>query len=256
MKVLFMLLIGLMFARGSFAGDVNITLDGDNFFAVTSTFNELLLEEFSRKVMTYEGDDMYVYFDSPGGSVFAMTRIMGIMKSSDVNFICVARFAASAAFAMFQTCDERYMLYDGILMQHNASIGIRDELPRIRTLLNVIERIIDDVEKDISERLKISFEKYKRLINSNLWLSANEAIDKNAADAVINSITCSKRLIESEVLRPVLNCSFFGCSINHSKFSGCPLLTLPIVEDNDRPSRTIKTNFLNDFMWIMPDVIE
>ena len=85
-----------------------IVFDEGNFFAVNASFDEVLLDSFTRRVMTTDEKKIFIYFDSPGGSVFALTRMIGIMKSSNIKFVCVARFAASAAFMMFQRCNERY----------------------------------------------------------------------------------------------------------------------------------------------------
>ena len=240
-----------VFAKGK---DVNIVLDDDNFFAVPEQFSETLLEKFNKKVMTYDGKEMYIYLDSPGCSVFAMSRIIGIMKASDIKFICVARFAASAAFAMLQQCDKRYMLYDGIIMQHNASGGFRGEFPRIYSLLNAINDLVEDVEKNSARRMKMKLKDYKIAINNNLWLSRATAPKYNAIDAIINNIKCSPELVKKVVARVQRRCSFFSCTVTQNKFSGCPLLMQPIPKKDDSKetiewTEDINTN-IKDFMWI------
>jgi ATP-dependent protease ClpP protease subunit len=267
MKLLFLLIFLMTLTLSAKKSPSNIVLNGDNFFAVTDVFDELLLEEFSKKVMTYKGKSLYIYFDSPGGSVFAMSRIIGVMKSSDIKFTCIARFAASAAFAMYQACDTRYLLYDGILMQHNASVGLQGELPRIRTQLDAIEAVITAIEIDTANRLKMSYKNYKVAINNNMWLSQEKAIKRHAADTLLESISCSKKLVESVVVKPVSVCSFFFCDVSYQKFSGCPLLLTPIPElskdkKDDGKAREVLdllkpiNTTIKNIMWIMPDLLE
>lgn len=172
------LLLGLVFLLSFSLSAKNvkeIQFAGENFFAVTSGFNEGLLDEFARKVMTYEDKKMYVYFDSPGGSVFSLARMRGIMRASDIQFICIARFAASAAFSLFQGCTKRYMLPDGIIMQHNASGGFFGELVRIRQRILVFQSILDRMEAYDAKRMGMSIKAFKAKINKEFWLDIDRA---------------------------------------------------------------------------------
>ena len=255
-KLLILFMVCMSFTVFAKSKDVNIVLKDNNFFAVTEAFTETLLEKFNRKIMTYDGKEMFIYLDSPGGSVFAMSRIIGIMKASDIKFTCVARFAASAAFAMFQQCDNRYMLYDGIIMQHNASGGFRGEFPRIYSLLNAINDLVKDVEKNSARRMKMKLKDYKVAINNNLWLSRATASKYGAVDNIINNIKCSPGLVKKVVNKAIRKCGWLSCTVSYKKFSGCPLLTQPLPkkdkskeEDDTEWKEDINTG-IKDFMWI------
>ena len=238
---LFLLLCMLLVGTSAFAKNdkkLDVVLKDDNFFAVTSVFTERLLEDFNRKVMTYDGDELIVYIDSPGGSVFSVARMVSIMRSSEVKFTCVARFAASAAFTMFQACTNRYILYDGIIMQHNASGIFWDEFPRIETLYTAIKDIVTDMETQTAKRMKMEFKDFKVAINNNLWLSRITAPKYNAIDAVINTIKCEESLIKKTITKAERKCGWFSCSTTYKKYSACPLLTLPLPEPpkKDKPA--------------------
>ena len=85
---------------------------------------------------------MYIYFDTPGGDVISLSRMVRLMKGSDIKFTCVAAFAASAGFMLFQHCDKRLLLSDGILMSHNWAGGFQDEAPRLLSLFNVYQSLV------------------------------------------------------------------------------------------------------------------
>ncbi len=181
-----------------------LTLDGNNYFGVKGQFDGTMSDQFARKLFTFEGDEMFVYINSPGGSVFAMSAMIEQMRNSKVKFTCVAQFAASAAFMLFQHCTKRLILPDGIIMSHNASGGFQDEFPRIRTLLDVIEGVLKPIEVRVADRLKMSMKEYDTLINKNLWINATTAEKFHAADDVLKGVVCSKAITHEEKC-PLLN---------------------------------------------------
>ena len=224
MKKLMMFIMVAMLSWTVMAGEIKkVELKGNNFFPITTEFTEILLEDFIKKTISYKGKELYVYIDSPGGSVLAMSRMIGIMESSPIKFICVARFAASAAFNVFQYCDKRYMLYDGILMSHNASGTFSGELPRIDSLLKSFKLLVQRVERGVARKLKLEYKDYKALINKNFWLVYPQALEYNATDGIA-SITCSGELLRKLVKKTMEICSIFGCKKRTLIFSACPLI--------------------------------
>ena len=214
--------------------DISIEFDLGNFFSVTTGFSEKLLADFSEHLINYEGEEMLIYFDSPGGSVFSMARMIGLMQSSPVKFKCVARFAASAAFNMFEACDKRYILPDGVIMSHEWSGGFRDEAPRILSLYNAISHLVSEVENLTVSRMNIDMRTYKELINKNLWMTKTLATKYGAIDGVVNKVTCSKKLAQQRVKTVVQQRGLFGpINITIIK-NGCPLISKTYKEKPGR----------------------
>ena len=219
--LVFLMSIGSLFATEMRNGVV--TLDGDDFIGITTPYDESLSSRFAEKLLTYEGKTLYIYFDSPGGSVFSMSRMIELMRISKIEFVCVARMAASAAFMTFQHCDRRFILPDGILMAHNASGGFSGEFPRVRSLLDVIDGLIKPIEERVAKRLRMSFSEYKTAINNNLWLNSSTAKDNNAVDGIIN-ITCSKSIVNQKVTVTETVRTLFGPTTTEKTISRCPLI--------------------------------
>ena len=66
-------------------------------------------------------DTMYIYLSSPGGSVLEGNKLIDQIRTlqlSSVQVVCIADFAASMAFVIFQSCPNRYITTSSILMQH------------------------------------------------------------------------------------------------------------------------------------------
>ena len=233
----------MIFSFNTFATEsssVSIKFEEGNFFAITSQFNQRLLDNFTEKVLGHQGDELYIYFDTPGGSVIALSRMARIMKSSKIKFTCVTNFAASAGFMLFQHCQNRYILSDGILMSHNWAGGFQDEAPRILTLFNAIQSLVDTLEKVAIDKMTVDAKEYAALINNNLWMPASLAQKYGAIDGIVNNVTCSKELINRKI--PLRTYNFFGNSSRLLYKSGCPLIQKTYSKNTNRNSDDYREN--------------
>ena len=228
-----LLALMMVFSLSASAGDTiePILFEDGNFFAITTEFDGRLLDNFTEAVLNNESDNMYIYFDTPGGSVIALAAMARIMKSSTINFTCIANFAASAGFMLFQHCQTRYLMSDGILMSHNWSGGFYDEGPRITTMFNTVQSLVDTLEATIIAKLNVDAIEYAALINNNLWMTTKLAIQYSAIDGITDAVTCTKSLIKQR--NPV------RVRIGWSKFktlyrSGCPLIQKLYKKNNSR----------------------
>ena len=205
----------------------NVKFEKDNFFAITSAFDQGLLDNFTEKVLSYNEKKLYVYFDSPGGSVIALSRMVRIMKnhSNKIKFVCIANFAASAAFMLFEHCNQRLLVSDGILMSHNWSGGFEDEYPRMLSLMNAIQSLVGVMEEVVIGKMSVDTEEYMSLINRNLWMPLRLAEKYGAIDGTAN-VTCSKTLIKQRLKTSFQVRNFFGGNgeVQIVYKSGCPLI--------------------------------
>ena len=207
---------------GASAGEKSpsVKFEEGNFFSITSQFDRKLLDDFSEKLLGYDKKELIIYFDTPGGSVIALSSMARLMKASDVKFTCVASFAASAGFMLFQHCDNRYLLSNGVLMSHNWSGSFSGEAPRILTLYNTINDLVATIEAVAIEKMSVNKKEYAALINDNLWMTSRLALKYKAIDKVITKVSCSKDIIEQRV--QTLQRSWGGSKFVYK--SGCPLI--------------------------------
>lgn len=215
----------LVFSLGASATEITprtIILEEGNHFPITSQFNGKLLDDFTEKVLTHEDKELILYFNTPGGSVVALSRMARIMKGSDIKFICVANFAASAGFMLFQHCSERLLLSDGVLMSHNWAGTFSDEAPRILTMYNTIQSLVSTIEATAISKMNVDAKEYAALINNNLWMTSVLANKYAAIDNVIDRVTCSKSLIKQR--NPISTRGRYGSRGSTIYKSGCPLI--------------------------------
>ena len=220
----------MVFSMGALAAEEikPIVFEDGNFFAITTQFDNKLLDNFTEKVLNHEEDNMYIYFDTPGGSVIALSRMARIMKSSKINFTCVANFAASAGFMLFQHCQHRYLLSDGVLMSHNWAGTFSDEGPRILTMFNTIQSIVNNLEEIAIKKMNVDAVEYAALINNNLWMTRTLATQYSAIDGVTDDVTCSRKLIKQ---KNPLRVRTGWTSWKTFYRSGCPLIQKLYAKD-------------------------
>ena len=212
-------------AAGSQSTPKEITFEDGNFFAITQEFDQSLLDAFAEKVASYKGTTLPIYINSPGGSVAVLASMVRIMQGSDVKFVCVANFAFSAAFNFLQNCHERYVVADGILMSHNWAGSFEDEAPRILSLFNTIEAIVLPIDEQAAKNMGLTLAAYKTELNTNMWLPANVAVTRGAAQGIVAKLSCSKDTLAERKEITRVQCSFFGCQNRSYYISGCPFIT-------------------------------
>lgn len=227
-----------------------IVLNESNFIPITEEFSQSLLDDFQEMIMTTDEKELTLYFESPGGSVFAVARMSSILRNSNIKTICVARFAASAAFSLFQSCTERYILADGIVMQHNWSGGFQDEGPRIKSLLAVIDSITETHTVHEATRMGIELNAYKALLSNNFWMDANMAIKNHAVDGIVEKISCEPKLVKNIVKKQATIMSLFGPITSTVYKSQCPL----IHKEYPAPKASSDLNYVETRQHVMTDL--
>lgn len=130
--------------------------------------------------------DWIVYFNTPGGSVSDGIRLLPYFEK--YNMTCVVDRAYSMGFLLFQACSQRYMLPYGSLMQHDMSLGFRDEFTKIESYLDYIRKLYNRLVTLQIERIGISRKNFLQKIRNDWWMNAEESIKNNCADKIIPSI--------------------------------------------------------------------
>lgn len=133
-------------------------------------------------------DDIYLYINSPGGSVTAGMAIYDTMNfiESDVSTICVGMCASMAAFLLSSgKKGKRIALKNSEVMIHQPLGGASGQATEIKI---AAERIIK-LKKKINEILSIntgkSLSKITKDTERDYFLDANEALEYGLVDQVL-----------------------------------------------------------------------
>lgn len=192
---------------------------------IVSSSASKFIADFHRLEHQDEIKIIYVYIKSPGGSIFAGDYIANIMKSSKKKVVSIVDFAASMAFHVSHFAQQRLILPSGTLMQHHASGQPgRGEFPNVDKGWDWIKRKVERMNLLDAEACKrTSLAQFKKNIDRDWWLLANEALEAGCADAVVRRIICSASL-SNMTTREVVELPGISAEVT---WSGCPLEPYP-----------------------------
>jgi ATP-dependent Clp protease, protease subunit len=132
--------------------------------------------------------DVYLYINSPGGSVSAGLAIFDTMNfiKPDVSTLCTGMAASMGAFLLAAGAKgKRIALPNASVMIHQPSGGARGPASDIEISAREILKTREQLNKILAERTGQPLDKVARDVERDYWLSASEAKDYGVVDQVI-----------------------------------------------------------------------
>ncbi|MEQ9671069.1 ATP-dependent Clp protease proteolytic subunit [Coleofasciculus sp. G2-EDA-02] len=132
--------------------------------------------------------DIYLYINSPGGSVTAGMAIYDTMQhiKSDVVTICVGLAASMGSFLLTAgKKGKRLALPHSRIMIHQPSGGVRGQATDIEIEAREILRIRRQLNQIYADKTGQSVEKIEKDIDRDFFMSAQEAKEYGLIDRVI-----------------------------------------------------------------------
>ena len=137
------------------------------------------------------GKDIFLYINSPGGSVTAGMAIYDTMQyiKSDVSTICVGMAASMGAFLLAAGAKgKRYALPNSTVMIHQPLGGAQGQASDIKIHAEYILKIKDKLNKILSQRTGKPLEQIEKDTDRDNFLSADEAKEYGLVDEVMSNI--------------------------------------------------------------------
>ena len=134
------------------------------------------------------GKDIYLYINSPGGSVYAGLAIYDTMKflKSDVSTICVGLAASMGSFLLAGgTKGKRLALPNARIMMHQPSGGSQGTAADIEIQAREILWIRERMNQIYSENTGQTVEKIKADLDRDLYMAPEDAQRYGLIDHVI-----------------------------------------------------------------------
>ncbi len=177
-----------------------IVLDEDNTIVLQGVINDYAAQQFFFKFlmlnMNKSTKPIYLYINSPGGSLGSAEAIIEIAKKSRRPVHTISSFAASAAFNIVQSLNKRYITSDAVLLTHNAYFNIFRVNPNSSEELEHAKADIFPVYERVAKRLKMTSKEYQTFMDASAFVKGENNIKINTADEIID-IQCTKKLILS-----------------------------------------------------------
>lgn len=134
-------------------------------------------------------DDIYMYINSPGGSVTAGMAIYDTMNfiDNDVCTICVGMCASMAAFLLSSGAKgKRYALQNSEVMIHQPIGGAQGQATEIQIAAERILKLKDKMNRLLSNNTRQSLSKIKRDTERDYFMDADEALNYGIVDEILS----------------------------------------------------------------------
>jgi ATP-dependent Clp protease, protease subunit len=137
------------------------------------------------------GKDIFLYINSPGGSVTSGMGIFDTMNyiKSDVSTICVGMAASMGAFLLAAGAKgKRYALPNSTIMIHQPSGGAQGQASDMKIQAEHIIKTRAKLNRILSERTGKSLEQIEKDTDRDNFLDSDEAKSYGLIDEVMSNI--------------------------------------------------------------------
>ena len=133
-------------------------------------------------------EDIYMYINSPGGSVTSGMAIYDTMNyiKSDVRTICVGIAASMATFLLSSgTKGKRFALENADVMIHQPLGGMQGQASDMEIACKKILKMKDKLNKILAKNTNQTLTKIKKDTDRDYYLSSHEAKEYGLIDQII-----------------------------------------------------------------------
>lgn len=180
--------------RGERSYDIYSRLLKDRIIFLGEEVNDVSASLVVAQLLFLEAEDpdkdIYLYINSPGGSITAGMAIYDTMQyiKPDVSTICIGMAASMGAFLLTAGAKgKRFALPNSEIMIHQPLGGFQGQATDIGIHANRILKIKDKLNKILSERTGKPLEVIKKDVERDNFMEAYEAKEYGLIDDVITS---------------------------------------------------------------------
>ncbi|GAA0221899.1 ATP-dependent Clp endopeptidase proteolytic subunit ClpP [Metaclostridioides mangenotii] len=180
--------------RGERSYDIYSRLLKDRIIFLGEEVNDITAGLVVAQLLFLEADDpdkdIYLYINSPGGSVTAGMAIYDTMQyiKPDVSTICIGMAASMGAFLLTAGAKgKRFALPNSEVMIHQPLGGTRGQATDIEIHTKRLLNIKETINTILSERSGQPLEKVKMDTERDNFMSAEEAKEYGLIDEVITN---------------------------------------------------------------------
>ena len=134
--------------------------------------------------------DVYIYINSPGGSVSSTIAIYDTIQyiKSDVSTICIGMAASGAALILASGAKgKRFALPNSRIMVHQPLGGAQGQVTDIEIQTRELKRIKDTLNGILTHHTGQKLEKVKKDTERDFYMTAQESKEYGLVDEVIKS---------------------------------------------------------------------
>lgn len=182
--------------RGERSYDIFSRLLKDRIIMLSGEVNDVTANLVVSQLLFLESEDpdkdIYIYINSPGGSITAGMAIYDTMQyiKPDVSTICIGMAASMGAFLLTAGAKgKRYALPNSEIMIHQPLGGFQGQATDIDIHARRILRTKETLNKILSEKTGAPLEKINKDVERDYFMTAAEAKEYGLIDKVIEKNT-------------------------------------------------------------------
>ena len=179
--------------RGERSYDIYSRLLKDRIIMLTDEVNDVTASLVVSQLLFLEAEDpdkdIYLYINSPGGSVTAGMAIYDTMQyiKPDVNTICMGMAASMGAFLLAGGAKgKRMALPNAEVMIHQPLGGAKGQATEIEIAAKQILRTKEKLTRIIAENCGRNYEECLADMERDNWKTAEEALEYGLIDQIVN----------------------------------------------------------------------
>ncbi len=179
-------------SKGERTYDIYSRLLKDRIIFISGEINSQMADTVVAQLLFLEAEDknkdIYMYINSPGGSVTAGLAIYDTMKyiNAKVSTICIGQAASMGAFLLSAgEKGKRFALPNAEIMIHQPLGGVRGQAEDIRIHAENILRIKARLNAMLSENTGQSLETIEKDTDRDNYMSSQEAMEYGLIDEVM-----------------------------------------------------------------------
>jgi ATP-dependent Clp protease protease subunit len=181
-------------ARGERSFDIYSRLLKENVIFLVGQVEDHMANLIVAQMLFLEAEnpekDIFLYINSPGGSVTAGMAIYDTMNfiKPDVSTVCIGQAASMGAFLLSAGAKgKRYALPNARVMIHQPLGGFQGQASDFEIHAKEILSIKEKMNRLMAEHTGQKYEKVAKDTDRDNFLGAQEAVDYGLVDSVLNS---------------------------------------------------------------------
>jgi ATP-dependent Clp protease protease subunit len=177
--------------NGEKAYDLYSRLLKDRIIFLGTPINDTVANLIIGQLLFLENDDsdkdIYMYINSPGGSVSSGLGIYDTMRyiKPDIHTMCVGSAVSMGCFLLAGgTPGKRYSLPHSRIMMHQVSGGAQGNISDVEITLEEMQTVNKVLMTILAENTGMSLEEVKGHYGRDKWMSASDAVKFGIIDSI------------------------------------------------------------------------
>jgi len=179
-------------SRGERYFDIYSRLLKDRIIFLGTPIDDTVANLIMAQMLHLESDDpdkdVYLYINSPGGSITSLFAIYDTMQyiKPDVNTVCMGMAAsASAVILAGGAPGKRFALPHARVMLHQPHGGTQGQASDIEIQARLIVQMREQLNRILAEHTNQTYEKVSTDTERDFWMIAEEARNYGIVDAIL-----------------------------------------------------------------------